>query len=88
MRRDTLQQAVRAKPFKPFRLITTEGGSYLVRHPELCVIGNNDVFVTLNKAGETDPDWDDFAVVDLSDVAKYEVVKDATTPTQSGPQAS
>ena len=88
MRRDSLRNAVQAKPFKPFRLITTDGGSYLVRHPELCIIGNSDVLVTLNRAGETDPDWDDFAVIDLSHVAKYEVVKDATAPPQPGPQAT
>jgi hypothetical protein len=84
MRRELLQEVVRAKPFRLFRVFTTDGGSYLIRHPELCIIGNHSVLVTLNKAGESDPDWDDYAQIYLSHVAKYEVMKESPAPPASG----
>ena len=84
MRRDILQKAVQTKPFKPFRLFTTDGGSYVIRHPELCVIGLQEVFVALNKTGETDSDWNTFALIDLSHVAKMRVVEEWTGQQATG----
>jgi hypothetical protein len=84
MRRDLLLKATQARPFKPFRLYTTDGGDYLIRHPELCLVGANDVFVFLNFSAETEPAWEDFAVIDLSHVSKWEVTKDSAAPAQPG----
>jgi hypothetical protein len=39
MRPADLQEAVRQKPFEPFRLVTSDGSTLDIRHPELCMVG-------------------------------------------------
>jgi len=80
MQREQLLKAVQKDHFKPFRLHTMDGRSYLVRHPELCLVGASRVIVFLNKQGETEPDFEDFAYFDLTEVADCQTVERNTTP--------
>lgn len=41
------------QPFKPFRIVTASGESYEVMHPDLLLVGTNDVVVGF--PGEDDP---------------------------------
>lgn len=48
--RDTLRQ----QPFEPFRLVTTDGGGYDIRHPDLLWVGRSTAMVGLTgEAGQT-----------------------------------
>ena len=40
-----IEEAVRRRPFAPFRITLTEGSTYEVRHPELCMVGRRAVVV-------------------------------------------
>ena len=40
-----IEEAVRRRPFAPFRITLTEGSTYDVRHPELCMVGRRAVVV-------------------------------------------
>jgi len=66
-----LLERVRQRPFKPFRLIVTEGASYEVRHPELLVVGHREVFIGL-PALQTDELFDTSVLVDLLHVVRLE----------------
>ena len=39
MTMNDLLEALRMVPFRPFRVFVTDGGTYDVRHPDLCMIG-------------------------------------------------
>ena len=50
MRPEELRDHLRKRPFRPFRLILTDGRTFEVRHPELAVIGRTTVAVGLRGA--------------------------------------
>lgn len=52
---------LRARPFVPFRIITPEGTTYDVHHPELCMVGISSVI-----AGYPSPN--DPATYDRADI--------------------
>jgi hypothetical protein len=65
-----LRAALGRRPFVPFRLFITEGATYDVAHPELCVPGRRSVFVGLTETAE--PVFDRYALVDLVHITRLE----------------
>src|SRR5438309_8509158 len=39
---------VRRRPFVPFRIMLTEGSTYDIRHPELCMVGRREAHIGLD----------------------------------------
>lgn len=39
MQFEDLERRLRTRPFRPFRIHLTDGASYEVRHPEMCLLG-------------------------------------------------
>lgn len=39
------QTLLRMRPFVPFRVVTSDGTTYEVRHPELCMVGFPSVII-------------------------------------------
>jgi len=78
-------EAVRRRPFAPFRITLTEGSSYEVRHPELCMVGRRSAIVGIPKPGGRDELFDRSVTIDLLHVVKLEPV-DLTA--QSSPSQS
>ena len=52
MTSDTLFSRIREKPFKSFRLNTSDGKHYDVTHPEMIYVGKSRIVVALYQAGE------------------------------------
>ena len=71
---EELRRTLRLRPFRPFRLFVTEGGPYDVRHPELCVPGSRSVFVGIPAPSQTEPIYDDFAIIDLIHITRIEQI--------------
>jgi hypothetical protein len=69
---EELASAVRRRPFVPFRLTLTEGSTYEIRHPELCMPGRRSALIGLNPSNETDLLFDRSVTVDLLHVVKLE----------------
>src|SRR6516164_7494564 len=65
-----MQDAIQRRPFGPFRLFISDGATYDVRHPELCVPGRREVFIGLTES--TEPVYDRFAIVDLIHITRLE----------------
>lgn len=47
-------EVIRQRPFEPFRLHLSDGSSYEVRNPELCMVGTSTVIIGLTKAAGED----------------------------------
>ena len=43
---------LRKQPFKPFRIIISDGSSYEVRHPELAMVQRREVIIALPQVPE------------------------------------
>ena len=62
---------VRQKPFRPFRIITSSGETFDVRHPELLMVGARDLVI--GRASAKDPrQYDQVTHVSLLHVAAVE----------------
>lgn len=42
---ESIQARLREKPFRPFRLIASEGLRFEIRHPDLVFVGRNDLMI-------------------------------------------
>lgn len=82
---EELISAVRRHPFAPFRLTLTEGSSYDVRHPELCMVGRRAVILGLVAPNAPDPLFERSVTVDLLHVVKLEPLEAPEAPKPNGP---
>ena len=52
-RPEDIQVLVRQRPFRPFRIVTSSGETFDVRHPELLMVGRHDL--AIGRASAKDP---------------------------------
>jgi hypothetical protein len=69
---EELASALRRRPFVPFRLTLTEGSTFEVRHPELCMAGRRSAVIGLTTANDPDLLFERSVTVDLLHVVKLE----------------
>jgi hypothetical protein len=67
-----LLQALRRRPFVPFRLHISDGTVYDVRHPELLMVAFASAVVGLPAAGQTFPQVERYEIVALAHVVRLE----------------
>jgi len=70
-----LEDACRRRPFAPFRITLTEGSTYEVRHPELCMVGRRSAIVGIPRPGGSDERFDRSVTIDLLHIVKLEPVE-------------
>ncbi len=78
---EELAAAVRRRPFVPFRLTLTEGSSYEIRHPELCMPGRRSAVLGLTASDASDLLFDRSVTIDLLHVVKLEPLEAPTAGT-------
>ncbi len=66
-----LQDALRKRPFRPFRIVQTDGTIYDVRHPELLMVGLTEAVVGLN-LDPAQPLFERTATLDLFHIIRIE----------------
>jgi hypothetical protein len=88
MTMNDLREALRLVPFRPFRVFVTDGGTYDVRHPDLCMIGPRIAVIGIPPAGQNEPILERFAVVDLIHVTRLEPIDGPSSPTSNGESAT
>jgi hypothetical protein len=71
---EELLRAVRTRPFIPFRLLTTNGETFEVRHPELCMAGARTVAIGLTAPSQTQAIYDVVTIVDLLHIVRLEPI--------------
>ena len=47
MRPEDVREHVNKQPFEPFRIYMSDGATFDVRHPDLCLIGRSAVYVVI-----------------------------------------
>jgi hypothetical protein len=45
-----LLELTRARPFRPFRIVLTDGATYDIQHPELLMVGVRDIVIGIAAA--------------------------------------
>ena len=80
MRSEELRDHLRKRPFRPLRLILTDGRTFEVRHPELAVVGQSTVAVSLARRGDPEPLHDRLATIPLVDVLRVEPAGSSPAP--------
>ena len=65
-----LSQALRRRPFEPFRIQVSDGTTHDVRHPELVMVGLNAVSIGVPAAGLPYPVYERMETVSLAHVVK------------------
>ena len=76
---ETIRLRLNARPFQPFRIVTSSGESYEVRHPEMAWVTKNDVLVGTDIADDGLPA--EFRICPMFHVATVEPL---STDTRAG----
>ncbi len=82
---EELATELRRRPFRPFRITLTEGSTYDIRHPELCMAGRRSAVIGLTVPNAADRLFEQSVTVDLLHIVKLEPVEPAATPNANGP---
>jgi len=86
---EDLLRALRRCPFQPFRVSVTDGSSYEVRHPELCMAGARSVIIGFPSSTYPDQVYERFVEIDLQQMTRLEPLPPSNGGNgQSGPAAS
>ena len=67
-------KVLRRKPFVPFRITSTEGSTYEIRHPEFCIVTRDSVVIGLPVEGDAYLLAETTVIVDVAHVVKLEPV--------------
>jgi hypothetical protein len=71
MHPNDLNTLLNRQPFQPFRIVTTDGTTYLVRHPRLVMVGTRSVII--GYPDETVPDaYARYDIVSLLHIIRLE----------------
>jgi len=79
-----LINALRRRPFVPFRLTLTEGSAYEVRHPEFCTIGKRSAIVGLAPVGDDGQLFEQSVTLDLLHIVELEPLENPAPPSAKG----
>jgi hypothetical protein len=70
---EELRTALRQRPFKPFRLYVSEGETFDIHHPELCMAGYTSAIVGFPSPEDVESDvYKRYTVIDLAHVIRLE----------------
>ena len=74
MRPEELRAHLHKRPFRPFRLILTDGRTFEVRHPNMLLVMNTFLHIGIPEVGVPDPFVDYSVDVDLPEVRAIEML--------------
>jgi hypothetical protein len=74
MRQPALAEELTRHPFRPFRVVLSDGTGYEVRHPELCMLGEHGTaIIGVPAAAATGlPQYSRYFVIDTSHINRLE----------------
>jgi hypothetical protein len=77
MTANDLLEALRRRPFEPFRLHVSDGTVYEVRHPELVMVGLASALIAVPPPGQEQLPYERYEIVDLRHVVRLVPVASA-----------
>jgi hypothetical protein len=78
-----LAEELRKRPFEPFRIHTTDGASYDIRHPEWVMVSPSRVVIFVPMANEAPPLFERSDSVALIHITRLSPLP-STTPSAAG----
>lgn len=79
MRREEVLEALRVRPFRPFRICVSDGAAYEVRHPEVVMVTRASALVGLPEPENAPPAIERYSLVDLLHVTRLEPIDTPTS---------
>ncbi len=83
-----LYNALRKRPFEPFRVEVSDGTSYDVRHPELVMVGVGSVSIGIPATGQDLPFYQRMETISLAHAVKLLPLPASTSSGGNGAQGS
>lgn len=80
-------QALRKRPFEPFRLLISDGTSYDVRHPEVVLVGIGSLVIGIPAAGQTQLPYERYETLALNHIVKMLPLEAAAPTAGNGSQS-
>jgi hypothetical protein len=71
---EDVRRLLQQRPFQPFRLHLTDGGSYDIRFPEINLLGKTFLIVGIPVPDDPDPVYESTVKVPLSWLARVEML--------------
>src|SRR5205085_816816 len=65
----------RQEPFRPFRVTLTDGRIYDVVHPQLMMVGVDEITIGFPRKGSDQPFFETFTTVALADIRKVDLLE-------------
>jgi hypothetical protein len=75
---EDVEKKIRQRPFKPFRILLTDGAEYRVLHPEMVLLGKRSLVVGLASDAQQTL-YDRTVDVDLLHIARMDYLETPTT---------
>lgn len=73
MRMQDILSLTRDQPFKPFRVFTSSGETYDIRHPDMIAVSLGAVVIAKSDPNHShDEDWESFKMLSLYHIQKIE----------------
>jgi hypothetical protein len=72
---EELATALRRQPFVPFRITLTEGSTYDIRHPELCMAGRRSAVLGIVAPDDPERLFERSVTVDLLHIVRLEWIE-------------
>lgn len=87
MRQANLARQLRERPFRPLRLLLSNGTVHEIRHPELAMVGRSTVILGSPSSEEAPPAMEDYVMVSLLHIVQVEPISAAIPPATSSSSA-
>ena len=82
MEREELRRLLKQRPFRPFRVLVSDGRIYDVRYPEMNLLGPSFIKIGIPEPGPN-PICDHTEFVRLAQIVRVEPLPDAAPPVAS-----
>jgi len=82
MRQPALAEELARRPFRPFRIVLSDGTGFEVRHPELCMLGEHGTALVGVPSAATIaglPQYSQYHVIDLTHINRVERLEPSTS---------
>ncbi|MFL5245892.1 MAG: hypothetical protein ACJ8FY_27790 [Gemmataceae bacterium] len=83
MRQEDLIEALRRRPFQPFRMHVTDGTIYEVRHPEMVLVNRSTAFVFSPAPNLPAPAVSKLETVALLHIIRFDPMETPAAPTNN-----
>ena len=83
MEREELRRLLKQRPFRPFRVLVSDGRIFDIHYPEMNLLARSFIKIGIPEAGVANPICDHLEFVPLAQIVRVEPLPDAVPPVAS-----